>query len=46
MKKFLLTIFILVLSFTAKSQDMLFYKDKTIDEVTIIEVHTRLYQVP
>ena len=40
MKKFLLTIFILVLCFTAKSQDMLFYKDKTIDEVTIIEVHT------
>ncbi len=38
MKKFLLTIFILSLSYTAKSQDMLIYKDKTIDEVTIIEV--------
>ena len=38
MKKFLLTIFILSLGYTAKSQDMLIYKDKTIDEVTIIEV--------
>ena len=38
MKKFLLTIFILSLGYTVKSQDMLIYKDKTIDEVTIIEV--------
>jgi len=38
MKKFLLALFVLGTGFTAKSQDMLIYKDKTIDEVTIIEV--------
>lgn len=38
MKKFLLLLFTLGAVFTAKSQDMLIYKDKTIDEVTIMEV--------
>lgn len=38
MKKFLLVLFALGTGFTAKSQDMLIYKDKTIDEVTIMEV--------
>ena len=38
MKKFLLTIFIFGLGYTAQSQDMLIYKDKTIEEVTIVEV--------
>lgn len=38
MKKFLLVLFVLGAGITAKSQDMLIYKDKTIDEVTIMEV--------
>jgi len=38
MKKFLLLLFTIGAFFTAKSQDMLIYKDKTIDEVTIMEV--------